>query len=226
MGKVLFIDYDETLHDTYSKFWKRLSGLYGLTATQIMDAYLTVHRGVVHEQHPDRHDDFFFQQRLLAEHLGMTYDESEAREMARRFKEAQATTWTSPAFFPDALPFLDKAQERHVLCLTTGDYAREKADAIAKAAGRTHFSYVFDHTHLGIKGGSAYFENALMSTSARPEDAVVIGDSLEHDIAAGKGAGITTIWVNRRGHDRLGNAPDPDFEVGDLLEALDYVDSL
>ena len=226
MSRILFIDYDETLHDTYSKFWLRLDGIYGLRAAEIMDAYLQVHRGIVHLEYPERHDDFFFQQRLLSEHLGITYDEGEAREMARRFKEAQETTWTTPKFFPDALSFLDKAKERHVLCLTTGDYAREKADAIEKASGKSYFSYVFDHTHLGMKGGSAYFENALMSTNSLPEEAVVIGDSLEHDIAAAKGAGIMAIWVNRRGHSRMGESQEPDFEAHDLFDVLSYLDNL
>jgi putative hydrolase of the HAD superfamily len=226
MSRILFVDYDETLHDTYSKFWLRLDGIYNRPAREIMDAYLTVHRGIVHLQYPERHDDFFFQQRLVAEHLGIPYDEAEAREMARRFKEAQETTWTSPKFFPDALPFLDRAEERHVLCLTTGDFAREKADAIERASGRSHFSYIFDHTHLGIKGSSAYFQNALMSTESLAEEAIVIGDSLEHDIAAARGAGIVSIWVNRRGHLKIADSPDPDFEVKDLFEALAILDSL
>ena len=112
----------------------------------------------------------------------------------------------------------------HILCLTTGDYAREKADAVEKAAGRSYFSYIFDHTHLGIKGSSAYFENALMSTNSRPGDAVVIGDSLEHDVAAAKGAGITAVWVNRRGMSPPGDSPAPDYEASNLFEVLEYLD--
>jgi putative hydrolase of the HAD superfamily len=226
MSKVLFIDYDETLHDTYSKFWLRLDGIYGLKAAEIMDAYLTIHRGIVHLRYPEKHDDFFFQQRLVAEHLQVPYDENEVREMARRFKEAQEATWTTPAFFPDALSFLDKAKERHILCLTTGDFAQKKADAIERATGRRYFTYIFDNTHLGLKGSSAYFENALMSTNSRPEETVVIGDSLEHDIAAAKGAGIAAVWVNRRGHPKIGDTPDADFEAEDLLEVLQYLDGL
>jgi HAD superfamily hydrolase (TIGR01549 family) len=226
MSKVLFIDYDETLHDTYSKFRLKLDGIYGLSAAEIMDAYFAVHRGIVHTQFPERHDDFFFHQRLLADRLGIPYDEAQARDMGRRFKEAQEASWTTPAFFPEALYFLDKAKERHVLCLTTGDHAEKKARAIEKASGRSHFSYVFDHTHLGLKGSSAYFENALMSTNSSPDEAVVIGDSLEHDIAAAKGAGIMAIWVNRRGQARDGDSAEADFEAADLLGVLHHLEGL
>lgn len=224
MSRILFIDYDETLHDTWSKFALKLEGIYGLSAREVMDAYLTVHRGIVHTQYPGKHDDFFFHQKLLSDHLGKPYDENEAHRMALSFKEAQEACWIQPNFFPDTFNFLDKVKERYILCLTTGDYAREKADAVEKARGRSYFSYIFDHTHLGIKGSSAYFENALMSTNSRPGDAVVIGDSLEHDVAAAKGAGITAVWVNRRGMSPPGELPAPDYEARDLYEVLKYLD--
>ncbi|UCC60178.1 MAG: HAD family hydrolase [Dehalococcoidia bacterium] len=224
MGKILFIDYDETLHDTLSKFAIKLEGIYGLSARELMDAYLTLHRGIIHTRYPDKHDDFFFHQKLLTDHLGKPYDENMAHRMAVSFKEAQESSWTEPNFFPDTFVFLDKVEERHILCLTTGDYAREKADAVEKAAGTSYFSYIFDHTHLGIKGSSAYFENALMSTNSRPEDAIVIGDSLEHDVAAAKGAGIRAVWVNRRGMSHMGDTPVPDYEARDLFEVLKYLD--
>ncbi len=225
MSKILFIDYDETLHDTYAKFVVRLDGIYGLSAEQIINAYLAVHRGIVHLQYPEKHDDFFFHQRLLADYLGMPYDEGEARKTAIRFKEAQEECWINPTFYPESLYFLDKVKERYILCLTTGDYAREKADALEKAAGTNYFSYAFDHTHLGIKGDRTYFDNALMSTNSTPDDAIAIGDSLEHDIAAAKEAGIITIWVNRRGRSLTSDSPYPDYEASDLFDVLEFIES-
>jgi HAD superfamily hydrolase (TIGR01549 family) len=225
MSKVLFLDYDETLHDTKAKFAIKLDGIYGLNAGDLMDAYLIVHRGIVHIQYPEKHDDFFFLQRLLAEHLGKPYDKDEALKMARRFKEAQEECWTNPTFFPETFHFLDRVKERHILCLTTGDYAMEKANALEKAGGRSYFSYAFDHTHLGLKGSSDYFLNALMSTNSQPQDVIAIGDSLEHDIATAQEAGIKTIWVNRRGQLPLDNSPSPDYQATDLFEVLKFLEN-
>jgi len=224
MSKVLFIDYDGTLHDTDAKYAARLDGILGLSGGQIMKAYLAVHREIVHQRYPEKHDDFFFHQRLICEHLQKPYNESEARRTARRLKEAQEECWTNPSFFPDSLYFLDKAKQKHILCLATGDHALEKATALEQAAGRSYFDYAFDHNHLGLKGSSAYFENALMSTNSRPEDAVAIGDSLEHDIAAAKGAGMGTVWVNRKGLTPMVNSVMPDYEARDLLGVLDYLE--
>ena len=199
MSKTLFIDYDGTLHNTDARFASRLDGLLGLSADKILDAYIHVHRSIVHKRYPDKHDDYFFHQSFLFSYLGREYDENEARNTANTFKEAQEQCWTEPIFYPEALTFLDKVKGNFTLCLTTGDFAPEKAAALEKAAGKQYFGYVFDHNHQGIKGSDSYFKNALISTECRPECAVAIGDSIEQDIIRAKEAGIAAVWVNRKG---------------------------
>ena len=226
MTKLLFIDYDNTLHDSDAKYAAKLDGTYGLTAQELIDAFIYVHRRIVHRQYPDRHDDFRFHQKLLSEYLKRPYDEEEAAATARKFAEAQQECWTDPLFFPDSLDFLSKAAATHTLCLTTGDYAPEKADALRKTFGRDYFAHIFDNTHLGMKGGSEYFENALTSTGARSDQVVAIGDSLEHDVAAASEAGIATVWVNRRGRPIPPDATAPDYEASDLFDVLDYLRSV
>ncbi len=227
MKKLLFIDYDGTLHDSDAKYAAKLDGILGLDGMQIWKAYLQVHRGIVHIRYPEKHDDFFFHQRLLSDYLKKPYDEKVALTLAGKFRQAQQETWTKPALYPDALPFLNKVKDKYILCLTTGDYAPEKAKALETAGGASYFSYAFDKDHLGLKGhSSSYYKNAVMSTKSRPEDVIVIGDSLEHDISAAKGAGLATVWINRRGIALTENLPKPDFEAKGLREVLAYLESL
>ncbi len=227
MRKVLFIDYDGTLHDSDSKYAAKLDGILGLDGMLIWKAFLHVHRGIAHVQYPEKHDDFFFHQRLLFDYLQKPYDDKIARTLAGRFKQAQQETWENPSFYPDTILFLNKVKQNHILCLTTGDYAPEKAKALEKAGGKSYFSYALDKDHLGLKSSSnSYYNNAVMSTKSRPEDVLVIGDSLEHDISAAKGAGLATVWVNRRCIPLTENLPKPDFEARDLREVLIYIENL
>ncbi len=223
MSKILFIDYDGTLHDTDTKIGNQFEGIYGLSSEEVIEHYVRVHLDIVHPQYPEKHDDFLFHQKLLYERLNRPYDHDEAQAMAKRFEDVHWSRWTNPLFFPDTLPFLDEVKEEHILCLTTGDYALEKAEALEKVSGKNYFSYVFDHTHLGIKGGNEFFSNALMSTNALPEDAVVIGDNPEQDIAAAKEIGILTIWVNRKGIPIDSLTVKPDYHINDLLEVPDIL---
>jgi HAD superfamily hydrolase (TIGR01509 family) len=227
MKKVLFIDYDGTLHDSDAKYAAKLNGILGLDGTQIWKAYLHVHRGIVHVRYPEKHDDFFFHQRILFDQLKKPYDDKVARTLAGKFRQAQQETWKNPSFFADALPFLNKVKQDHILCLTTGDYAPEKAKALEKAGGASYFRYAFDKDHLGLKGhSSSYYSNAVMSTYSRPEEVLVIGDSPEHDIAAAKDAGLATVWVNRRGIVLTKDLSRPDFQAKDLWEVLSYIEGL
>lgn len=219
MPRTLFVDYDGTLHDSDSVYDARLDGVLGMKGIEFWQAYISLHREVVHSRYPERHDDFEFHLRLLFERWGRPPSEEQTRAIARRFQEAQEECWKAPLFFPDSLLFLDAAKEwGYCLCLATGDYAAEKARALEEAGGKKYFDYAFDRTHLGLKGESAYFEQALVITATRPEEAVAIGDSLSHDIEAAKAAGMATIWVNRQGMAR--GSVQPDFEVENLLDAL------
>ena len=227
MGKTLFIDYDGTLHDTDSVFAAGLDGIYGLSGQTALEAFVKVHRGIVHLQYPEQHDDFLFHQKLLCEQLGWPYDETEARETARRFSVAREQTWLNPSFFSDSLNFLERVYLDHVLCLTTGDNAWEKAEAIQKATGSNFFTYTFDQTRLGIKGSSStYYNNALTLTNSHPDDVIVIGDSLEHDVTAAKETGIRAVWVNRKGLSLPDESPAPDYQASNLLDVLDYLASI
>lgn len=91
----------------------------------------------------------------------------------------------------------------------------------------SYFSYAFDKDHLGLKShSSSYYNNAVMSTKSPLGDVLVIGDSLEHDISAAKGAGLATVWVNRRGIALTENLPRPDFQAKDLWQVLAYIENL
>jgi FMN phosphatase YigB (HAD superfamily) len=60
---------------------------------------------------------------------------------------------------------------------------------------------------------------AMRALGASPPEAVMVGDRRSVDVAAGRTAGVVTVWI--RSED--GGGPDPDHEiasVGDLPELL------
>ena len=70
------------------------------------------------------------------------------------------------------------------------------------------------------------FEIALAQWNIMPEEAVMIGDSLEADILGAKEIHMKTIWITRRAHFK----PDdmqrikPDFSLRKLSELLPTLD--
>ena len=66
----VLIDFDGTLHDTETIFSLILEGLFGLDGKTLYQIYLfDIHRKIIHEHFPERHNDTRFQCKLLCHHL-------------------------------------------------------------------------------------------------------------------------------------------------------------
>ena len=85
---------------------------------------------------------------------------------------------------------------------------------------RHGISDVFDSLHFSYDCGSrkpspAMLRDALTVLQSEPGNSVMVGDRRASDIAAGRAAGVATVWV--RSED--GGGPEPDFAI-DSLAAL------
>ena len=81
-----------------------------------------------------------------------------------------------------------------------------------------HFSYDSGHR----KPSPAMLREALAALGVPARQAAMVGDRRSADVAAGRAAGVRTIWV--RSDDRGG--PDPDHEVGSLAEVPGLLERL
>ena len=90
---------------------------------------------------------------------------------------------------------------------------------LQKANLLEYFTDIFTSELLGVqKPESAFFDACFSKTeNLRPEEAVLIGDSLHADISGGIKYNMRTVWFNKKNN---GNATDirPDFTVNSLIE--------
>jgi putative hydrolase of the HAD superfamily len=74
------------------------------------------------------------------------------------------------------------------------------------------------------------FEIALAQWSIPPEDAVMIGDSLEADIYGAKKLGMQSVWITRRAQinvdERVTQRIQPDFSMSDLNGLLPTLEQI
>ena len=224
----ILIDFDGTLHDTESVYASKLDGLFGLAGEELYHIFLVdIHRKVVHERYPHRHDDLDLHWRLLLQHLREPYDGDTANLLAVRFKEADKTILENPKLFHEAPSFLDHVVKAgHRLCLSTGGQnSLKKAEAITRVLGTNYFVDVLGEEILGyLKHEPAYYEEALEKLSWRAKNTVSIGDTIVTDIYPAKVVGMKTMWVNRRDEKRP-TEPErtPDYETSNLISALDLL---
>ncbi len=88
-----------------------------------------------------------------------------------------------------------------------------------------YFYRIYISEDIGvIKPLSAFFSRILSDLEAKARECLMIGDSLDSDIAGAEGAGIDSCWLNA---DRRPNktAVVPDYEISRLRELLPILEN-
>ncbi len=120
--------------------------------------------------------------------------------------------------FADAEPTLKELKKSYLLGLITNgppDLQREKL--LATKLTR-YFEIILISGELGMgKPEGRIFEHALQALRVAPNETVMVGDSLERDIAGAKGRGIFAVWV-RRSDEENPKRPAPDAVISQLSD--------
>jgi putative hydrolase of the HAD superfamily len=85
------------------------------------------------------------------------------------------------------------------------------------------FDVVLISGEVGIaKPNASIFRLALRKLAAERERVWHVGDDLKADVAGARAAGITAVWLNRRGLVRKHGEPEPDLEIRSLSSLVPY----
>jgi len=72
------------------------------------------------------------------------------------------------------------------------------------------------------KPDPAIFDRAVATLGVRSDSAIMVGDSLDRDIAGARAAGLTTLWISHGARLPAG-AIVPDLVVSDLPAAAEAI---
>lgn len=126
-------------------------------------------------------------------------DAGVALRAARRYFDAATAAQT---LMPGALDVLEDARVRfdRLALLTNG-----AEDAQSEKVRRFDLLRWFDHVQIegafGLgKPDPAAFRHAVGAVSARPEEAMMVGNDYQHDVLGALAAGLAATWVDLEGH--------------------------
>lgn len=120
--------------------------------------------------------------------------------------------------YPDALPLLDALAGHYRLGLISNGNGYP---ALGDLAGR--FDFLVFSQDVGVeKPDPRIFYAACATACCIPSEMMHVGDSVASDVAGANAAGATSVWLNRGGVARLGDAV-PHHEVRSLLEVEDIL---
>jgi putative hydrolase of the HAD superfamily len=118
----------------------------------------------------------------------------------------------------ELLQAIRDAQPGRTIGLVTNGPAEVQRDKIALLELLPSVDFALISGEFGTaKPEPAIFEEALRLGNASSDEAIMIGDSPEFDIAGACAAGIRAVWINRTGTDWPG-APPPPLTVRSFAE--------
>ncbi|MGH2457619.1 MAG: HAD family hydrolase [Chloroflexota bacterium] len=124
-------------------------------------------------------------------------DASQAARFARAYAETRRSRHIQ---LPDALPALQHLASVFRLGLITNGAPKIQRLKLAGSGLASYFEPVVISGDLGVgKPDPAIFRHALERAGILAESALMVGNSVTHDVAGAQSAGIRAVWINRTG---------------------------
>lgn len=154
----------------------------------------------------------------------------ERKPQYRSFVQRYALTQTAPyrheleVLYPEARAVLTELSKRYRLGVIANQ-ADGLADRLARWNLLSCFSLVISSWDYQVmKPDKRLFEIALEKANCTAQEAVMIGDRLDNDIAPAKALGMCTVWI-RQGfgalQSPLSSSDTPDHTISSLRELAD-----
>ena len=126
--------------------------------------------------------------------------------------------------FPDVLPTLTQLKTKYQLGLVTNAF-RLYAEAEIKMLGLDRWwdVIVMSSDHGISKPAPELFHLALEQLQIVPAEAIYVGDSIEHDVAGARNAGLKVVHIKREDLVADPSQPLPDWSIRSLDELLSIV---
>lgn len=130
-------------------------------------------------------------------------------------------------FLPGALEALEELSKKYTLYMASNGNSRVQAGRLKSANISHFFADMFVSEDMGAdKPSKAYFEKCFARMgNFKPEETMMVGDSLTSDIRGGKNMGIATCWVNPNSK----TCPEdlqPDYQIESLAQLPALLESL
>lgn len=210
--KLVLFDLDDTLCDHDSSLRMRLRRAFGAA----LEGHTSADLDVVVEESIRRSvggTDHFAD--VLAG-VGMT----DAERCRSAIEIYVSDRYLGLELFEESLDVVQTISRYATVGLVTNGPSTIQRDKIVRLDIGHLFPFILVSEEEGVwKPDPEIFWRALALGGVEPHEAVFVGDSPDHDIAGANAAGLTTIWINRRGREWPAGSP-PHYEVRDLRELL------
>lgn len=205
--KFLFFDLDHTLWDYAANSRATLLEIYhkhklqqlgGFCADSFCTAFASINRQLWGEHEAGKiGKEALRSQRFVRVLESLGQQQADAALTARLDQDFLALCPLKPGLLPFARDVLQHFHARMPLYVLTNGFADVQEIKLRSAGIARYFKGTITADEAGAaKPDLAFFQYALKSVGARPEECLMIGDNLKADIIGAASAGIDSIYYN------------------------------
>ena len=219
MIKFIFLDLDDTILDFHRSeavaLRKTLQSLNVNPTDEVIARYSEInlaHWKALERRELTREQVLTGRFRQLFEELGMNVSPNVAQSLYEK-------NLSESHFFIDGAPrLLMTLSQKYPLYIVSNGTTLVQTSRIASSGIGRYFKGIFLSQQLGAdKPQIEFFERATGQIEGyKPEESIILGDSLTSDMQGGINAGMHTCWFNP--HHRERGDITPEFEIADLAE--------
>jgi HAD superfamily hydrolase (TIGR01549 family) len=190
--------------------YARIAGRHGITldTSRYDDARDTAVLNL--KRHPELvHDESIWHRFTEEIFIRMGGPEAIANECATEIEEGWGVS-ENFELFEDVLPVLEELRNADLRIALVSNGIRDLTEFVAHHRLDVH-AIVDSRSHGRVKPHPTIFHAALVALGVAPEDAVMVGDSLEEDIEGARALGMRAILI-----DREERHPDVEERLTDL----------
>ena len=150
-------------------------------------------------------------------------------ELPDELNDFLCTRYISNLRLYDDAAVLDEIPTIHVGIITNGahdEHTDSQLSKVNRLGLRKHIQSLTISDEIGLrKPHSQIFKMACEKAGVLPREAIMVGDSIDNDIAGANHVNMTTIHINRNSDVSLPNIPNaqPDYSISNLYDILPYL---
>lgn len=226
--KHLFLDLDDTILDFHKAERIAIARTFSASGLEPTEAVLARYHVInrLHWERLERGEET--RQQVLENRFADLFAEMGMQaDPAAIAKNYENNLGIGHYFLPGALEAVQSLHKKYKLYLASNGTAVVQDRRLESAGLNPYFEGIFISQRVGFdKPSKAFFDAAFSSIpDFRPEEAMMVGDSLTSDILGGIHAGIKTCWVNP---DKRPASPaiEPDYEIESIADLESLLDTL
>lgn len=228
MIKNVFLDIDDTLLDFHKAEANAIRKTFSEMGLEPTDEMIEHYSEVNLSQWKALEKGLITREKLLTRRFDILYAELGVTASSAKTQSLYEEYLSREAYFIDgAQELLDTLYGRYRLYIASNGTAYVQKGRIGITGIAKYFEKIFISEQVGFdKPSKEYFDVCFAQIpDFKPEESIIVGDSLSSDILGGINAGIKTCWYDPKGKAH-GEEVVPNFEIRSLAELPKLLESI